>query len=346
MSSILKKTDLGAWAAALEAEVFAPALADGVWAYQPVAPGANDGGVALTHPNTARPPKNFAFPQREVLYTFEQLKGQAPKLTETLPNPAPVVVMGVRPCDGRGAPRNDMVFTGAFDDPYYQSRRAKTAYVGLACNTPPSPNCFCKAVGGSPSSKEGLDVQLTDLGDRYHVVAVTPRGEELIEAGGKLFAEAGAADEKESQRLHSEAAKCEQRTFGDLAAAAPALKKNFDSEMWQSLAKACIGCGICTFLCPTCHCFDISDEVTGQSPMRGERVRTWDNCQFPDFTMHSSGHNPRETLGARLRQRVNHKFLYFVENNGTQQCTGCGRCISFCPVGIDIVAVLDRMIQA
>ncbi|MEJ2117984.1 MAG: 4Fe-4S dicluster domain-containing protein, partial [Alphaproteobacteria bacterium] len=79
------------------------------------------------------------------------------------------------------------------------------------------------------------------------------------------------------------------------------------------------------------------------SPVAGERVRTWDNCQFPDFTMHTSGHNPRETTGTRLRQRVAHKLLYFVENHNMQQCTGCGRCITHCPVGIDIVKVANIM---
>ena len=115
------------------------------------------------------------------------------------------------------------------------------------------------------------------------------------------------------------------------------------SPLWDKLAQACIGCGACTYLCPSCHCFDINDEVTGKSPLTGARVRTWDNCQFPDFTMHSSGHNPREDTGARLRQRICHKLLYFVENHKMQQCTGCGRCITHCPVGIDIVKIANVM---
>jgi ferredoxin len=124
---------------------------------------------------------------------------------------------------------------------------------------------------------------------------------------------------------------------------AEGIRRNFDSPQWEELARACLGCGACTYLCPSCHCFDITDEITGQSPLRGERVRTWDNCQFPDFTMHTSGHNPRDTLGARLRQRVAHKLLYFVENHNMQQCTGCGRCITHCPVGIDFVKVANIM---
>jgi ferredoxin len=106
---------------------------------------------------------------------------------------------------------------------------------------------------------------------------------------------------------------------------------------------SCIRCGVCTYLCPSCHCFDINDEIESASPFRGTRVRTWDTCQFPDFTMHSSGHNPRPDKASRLRQRLLHKFRYFVETTGQFMCVGCGRCISHCPVGIDIISVLEKV---
>ena len=117
----------------------------------------------------------------------------------------------------------------------------------------------------------------------------------------------------------------------------------FDSPFWDDESMSCIRCGICTYLCPTCHCFDINDEVISSYPLKGKRVRTWDNCQFPDFTMHSSGHNPRPDKASRLRQRILHKYNYFVEKYGHYQCTGCGRCVSKCPVGIDIIEVLNKV---
>ena len=341
MEKILDKKRLNDWAAALtDWDVLAPALEDGVWAYR-----SASGAIRLDHTNTTQPPKGFAFPQREVFFSFNQIKGEIPRLTQTLPEPQRRVVFGVRPCDGRAVPRMDKVFTDHVEDPYYWARRKNVAYVGLACNQPPSSNCFCMSVGGSPVSTDGLDVQLTDLGDCYFVTAVTETGKALMAAAGDVLTEPTAADRKQLESTHAEAVSRPQRAVLDVEAAPAKLKASFDSPLWEELARACIGCGICTFLCPTCHCFDINDEVTGSAPLKGNRVRTWDNCQFPDFTMHTSGHNPRENSGARLRQRVCHKFQYFPENFGMPQCTGCGRCVSECPVGIDIVSVVNKVVE-
>ncbi|NJL06945.1 MAG: 4Fe-4S binding protein [Methylacidiphilales bacterium] len=342
MEAILKIDRLGQWAATLQdrAEVYAPDFVEDAWAFTKVGHGAT---VALDHTNTVRPAKSFVFPQREVLYRFKLDSGKAPELTDSEPKVAPTVVFGVRPCDGRANVRNDRVFTCGFSDPYYQARRDKVVFVGLACKTPPSPNCFCTSVGGSPHSEDGLDVLMTELDGRYHVKALTARGEDIVQAARDLFDEAKAADKKEAEEAHATALAYPQRSMSKMDAVAAALRLNFDSPLWDKLAQACIGCGVCTYLCPTCHCFDINDEVTGKSPVTGERVRTWDNCQFPDFTMHSSGHNPREDTGARLRQRISHKLLYFVENHNMQQCTGCGRCITHCPVGIDIIKIAALM---
>ena len=105
----------------------------------------------------------------------------------------------------------------------------------------------------------------------------------------------------------------------------------------------CLACGACSFLCPTCHCFDIQDEVTAEG---GVRFRCWDTCQFGEFTRMGAGHNPRPTQKERVRQRVSHKFKYLVEEFGRLGCTGCGRCVEACPVNIDIRSVLARRSRA
>ena len=340
MEKILGKTKINEWVAALsDWQVSAPAMEDGIWSYQAA------GDVKLDHTNTTQPPKGFSFPQREVFFSFEQIKGEPPRLTPKTPQTQRVAVFGVRPCDGAGKVRMDMVFNDQFVDNYYNARRSGVAYVGLACNKPQGSNCFCKSVGGSPVSSAGMDVLMTDLGDRYFVAAVTETGKALLAAGKNLFSEPSAADQKQLKQAHADAEAQPQRAVNDVAAAPAKLKASFDSPLWEELARSCIGCGACTFLCPTCHCFDINDENTSASPLRGNRVRTWDNCQFPDFTMHTSGHNPRENLGARLRQRVSHKFQYFPENFGIPQCTGCGRCVTECSIGIDIVNVVNKVTE-
>ena len=233
----------------------------------------------------------------------------------------------------------------AADFPIPTIRRGaiSVVFVGLACAAPPSPNCFCLSVGGSPHSEDGLDVLMTEIEGRYYLKALTDKGKELLESGRTILQEPRAADKTEVKHAQNASLEHPQRSISAMDKVAEALRSNFDSPLWDKLAQACIGCGACTYLCPSCHCFDINDEITGKSPLTGERVRTWDNCQFPDFTMHSSGHNPREDTGARLRQRICHKLLYFVENHKMQQCTGCGRCITHCPVGIDIVRVANVM---
>lgn len=342
METTLRKDRLGEWAAKLGewAQVFAPAFADDIWNFAKVVPGAE---IAFEPVNTVRPAKGFVFPQREVLYRFRLESGQPPQITETLPADGPIVVFGVRPCDGRAMVRNDKVFTCAPCDPYYQARRDQVVLVGVACSTPPSPNCFCMSVGGSPHAEDGLDILMTELDGRYHLKVITARGGEIVDRVPALFEKVTAADSSEVEQAHTTARQHPQRTLASMEKVAEGIKRNFDSPEWDELARACLGCGACTYLCPSCHCFDINDEITSQSPVTGERVRTWDNCQFPDFTMHTSGHNPRNSTGARLRQRVAHKLLYFVENHNIQQCTGCGRCITYCPVGIDFVKVANIM---
>ncbi|WP_295461089.1 4Fe-4S dicluster domain-containing protein [uncultured Thiodictyon sp.] len=342
MERILDKGRLGAWVAALaDWTVLAPAMQDGLWAYRPVAGG--EASLTLGHPNTVQPPKGQSFPQREVFFTFDETPDGQPRLTPLVPRPGPRLVFGVRPCDGQGLTHLDQVFGEEAPDAYYQARRGTLAYVGLACNSPPSRHCFCTSVGGSPFGEAGLDVLMIDLSDRYLVRALTPVGETLMTAGQGVLTEAGADDRAEAQQRRLAALAHPQRTVAQPQSVPERLKAGFGSALWERLAQPCIGCGICTFLCPTCHCFDINDEVASQSPVCGSRVRTWDSCQFPDFTMHTSGHNPRADLGARLRQRVSHKFLYYFENHGVFQCTGCGRCIIACPVGIDIIAVVNQV---
>ena len=340
MEKVLSKKAFPQWVKKLESyAIYSPRKDGDFWNYEVI---KNSEIIDLDYLNTVLSPKKIIFPQREVLLEFSTSNEEELKVNEVLPEETPSVIFGVRPCDAKALTLTDKVFGGDFKDPYYWKRRNSTALVGLACNTPPSPNCFCLSVDGSPHSKEGLDILMTDLGDKYYAESFTKKGDELLNLAKALFKNPTAKEKKDLEKIQAESKKKIQRQIKDTKKIPPKLKEMFNSSFWDEESLSCLRCGICTYLCPTCHCFDMNDEVTSSSPIKGERVRTWDNCQFPDFTMHSSGHNPRPDKAARLRQRILHKFQYFVELYKNYQCTGCGRCISKCPVGIDIIEVLEK----
>lgn len=341
MEKILVKKSLPRWIKTLDSfSVYAPVKAEDMWNYEIV---TDPGSLDLESVIPVQSPKKIIFPQREMFFSFSKSNEDGFEIKELSLEEKPPVILGVTPCDAKALTLTDKVFGGDFEDVYYWKRRKQAALVGLSCTTPPSPNCFCVSVEGAPDGKEGLDILMTDLGDRYFVEALTPKGEKLVHLGKDLFTEPQTKDKQEIKKIHTEAAKKLKRQIQNIKKIPPQLKKMFDSPFWDEEAMSCIRCGICTYLCPTCHCFDINDEITSLAPLEGKRVRTWDTCQFPDFTMHSSGHNPRPDRASRLRQRIFHKFQYFIERYESYQCTGCGRCITKCPVGIDIISVLDKV---
>lgn len=341
MEKILKKNSLTQWVAALSSyDIYGPREKNNRWDFQKI---SKKHPLTLNSRQTLQSAKKIIFPQKETFFKYETTGKNGIKITETDSQVKPFVIFGVRPCDAMALNLTDRVFDGDIKDSYYWKRRDAATLVGLTCSTPPSPNCFCTSVNGSPHSTEGLDILMTELDDCYSVEAVTHKGQRLIKEAESLFRSFEAKEKNLRDKIFEESDKLVSRKVENASQIPEKLKGMFDSPFWQEHVDACIKCGICTFLCPTCHCFDISDEVDAPSPLKGKRVRTWDNCQFPDFTMHSSGHNPRPNRASRLRQRILHKYRYFVELHQEYQCTGCGRCVSHCPVGIDIIEVLNKV---
>jgi len=291
--------------------------------------------VRLEGVNTNLSPKEVLFPQWEVLYTFnaDQVNKAEPTVQETM-------LFGARPCDARAFELLDRVFTwDGINDPYYLPRREKTSVVSLACNVP-GEACFCTSVGGSPAGEFGADVLTFDLGKKLLLRSLTERGEKLLKEASTLTEEATEADKQAVKQAVAEAEKRLEQVA--IPEDLEALKGSFDAEIWEELGLKCLGCGVCAYACPTCHCFDITDETRKGA---GRRVRSWDTCAFSLFTLHGSGHNPRTTQDARYRQRVLHKFLYCRENFDEAFCVGCGRCITNCPAGLDLRAVLERLVS-
>lgn len=317
-----------------EQKLYAPQRVGESLRFAPVTDGSK---VELDMSNTTVPPKSIFFPQTETLYRFElgSTEMQTPAEQET------GVVLGARPCDARALVIVDSLFAWDVDDPYYQEQRAKNTIIGLACNKP-CVNCFCLSVGGDPASTEGLDVLMTELEDAYLLQPLTEKGEKLCQSVTAVTEQAAAADQESAEALHGKAREQILRKI-ETEGITEKLPGLWEDKLWQETSASCLGCGACTFLCPTCHCFDIQDEVEG---IEGRRCRMWDSCMFKEYTLHASGHNPRPTRRERTRNRISHKYNYFVQKFDVIACVGCGRCINSCPVNIDILEILGQVKEA
>ena len=209
--------------------------------------------------------------------------------------------------------------------------------VPLAC-TAADAECFCTSVGGRPDATAGADALLrpADGGGRLILEPLSDKGRAVAEAAGGVLAEGQAAAD----------APAEVPVRFDVQAVTAWLAEHFESELWERVSLACLGCGACAQSCPTCHCFDIQDEATRTE---GVRLRNWDSCGFGLFTQQAGGHNPRARQSARWRQRIMHKFSYVPERLRLSGCTGCGRCARACAAGLAVLETcqeIDRAIKA
>jgi ferredoxin len=276
--------------------------------------------------------KEIFFPQNETLFYFNKRTNRvvvSPEGEKT------TILFGITPCDLAGIATQDSIFSsGTFKDSYYLRRRSQTILIGIACPIP-GETCFCHVFGIDRFASEIADLFFIPLQARYLVRVNTEQGGKLVEH----LRDATEADLREAERLAAQPVESKEEIM-PIEELSHLLAEEFESPVWDDIARKCIGCAACTFVCPTCHCFDITDEIRRDI---GRRSRTWDGCMFPMFTLHASGHNPRTNAAQRFRQRILHKFAYFKDNQGIISCTGCGRCVEVCPVNVDIREVLKYL---
>ena len=285
-----------------------------------------------------KPPKDIFFPQSETLYSAwrEQKKVsiEPEKLTDE-----DFVIFGVKPCDLKGIEILDKVYLSEPVDTYYAARRDHGTIIVLACSEPEE-TCFCTAFGIEPFNASG-DITIWFVDETVYWQPVTSKGNALTE-NLKSILEDVKANDQVHLNTHKQRTKeiLKKLPFADLSLEGwhnADLMKKFESPLWDDLHKACLACGTCTFLCPTCQCYDIKDYSKGGSV---KRYRCWDSCMYSDFTLMAHGNN-RTTQMQRFRQRFMHKLVYFPENyDGIYSCVGCGLCVEKCPSALNIVKVI------
>ena len=287
---------------------------------------------------TDRSAKDFFFPQTETLMAFKT-QGKNIEVIDNRETSEDFVVFGVRACDVKSLEVLDKVFLAEPVDSYYQNRREHGIIVSMACSRP-SETCFCQTFGIDASSPQG-DIACYKTNDAFYLEGLTEKGKALLE---KLD---GVTEECCSCEVEGEKAKIKEildkLPLKDLKADAFGKDKTdefFNRPEWKTLSESCLGCGTCTFVCPTCQCYDIKDFKTKTGV---ERFRCWDSCMYSDFTKMSAG-QPRLSQLERFRQRFMHKLVYFPTNNdGMFSCVGCGRCVAKCPISMNIVKVMKTL---
>ncbi len=294
--------------------------------------------VSLTTLKTVKSPKDLFFPQTENLMKFKTEEGKLSVIDIRKPED-PFVLMGVRACDFKAFEVLDRVFLADPVDTYYKAKREAGVIVTLACGRPEE-SCFCKVFGIDATAPMG-DVTTWLVEDELYWQANTEKGEALTNSVKDLFVNTDDKKVKEQQAKTKEI--IEKLPFTNLDLSyfkETGTNEIFNSPEWQQLSESCLACGTCTFVCPTCQCFDVRDFKTNNGVVR---YRCWDSCMYSDFTQMSHGNN-RTTQMQRYRQRFMHKLVYYPENNdGLFSCVGCGRCVNKCPQRLNVVKVVKTM---
>jgi len=318
--------------------VAAPVKEAGITLYKPV---ESVDQIFIGEILPTKSPKEFFLAETESILSYSRKGKHGVEISAPQPEnfAPPTVIFGCRPCDAAGPDIVRGVMTWDFDDEFFLERMRKNVVISIAC-VEADEACFCTSVKCAPDSETGSDIILlpskpsTGESQEYLVKILTEKGQEFVDktSGWKQ----GNPTASES----IEKTKTQLEPVFDVDRVKKWLDSGFDNDFWNHATLACIACGTCTYVCPTCHCFDIVDEGDIDD---GCRIKNWDSCMMCQFTMHASGHNPRPLKTNRFRQRIMHKFKYYNDLFDRILCSGCGRCQRHCPTDIALKGLLTQI---
>lgn len=246
--------------------------------------------------------------------------------------------LGVRACEIAAIQIQDQVFLkGAYVDPAYERRRACSLIIAVNC-TQAAPTCFCRSMNSGPECTAGFDLALTELAEGFLVEIGSPTGEAIL---AEITTRSADVDEIRSgeRERHRAVEQIEKQLHTD--GIRDLLLGNLNHPRWEAVAQRCLSCANCTLVCPTCFCSSV-DEVPNLSGDHVERQRMWDSCFNVDFS-YLNGGEVRDQIRSRYRQWLTHKLASWWDQFGTSGCVGCGRCITWCPVGIDLTEEVEAI---
>jgi formate hydrogenlyase subunit 6/NADH:ubiquinone oxidoreductase subunit I len=254
----------------------------------------------------------------------------------------PRVILGVKHCDARGLQVLEAVNKWDYIDSDFLKRRANTVILSTRCDKADT-HCFCTSLDYDVENLDAMDVAVVNgSGGKIYVQARTEKGETFLKENlekSTMYNVQNTNDESEMKKQY-EAFKASFRLKMDYKEVNEKLSKRFDSPAFDEASRTCVSCNTCAFICPTCHCFKISDVKIKDT---GVRYKSYDSCNNIYFTLEAGGHNPRPAKYRRWRQRSMHKFVYYKERFGVNLCVGCGHCAISCPVNISIFDVVNHV---